>query len=589
MFASLQKRYTATIILIATVFLGLLVIINYVLLRSHSISSAQQTSTMILSNADNQITNLFYSIESTVTALSMQKSIQDVDIEQMKDQFISHVIAKQEIVRAVYLGTADGQMYEWGVGPGFIENTPTFAPGYDPRERPWYKTAVETDSYTLTEPYLYASTDALGITAVKPVYKEGLFVGVLGLDIVLEGVKHLVDLIEVEKDGRLILLTQDNHVLANQFDEPESPSVSLSLFPYPELLEDASPSIHTVYGDTYMIQHTTNSTTGWVIMLCVPYQRIISFSLENMRIIIFYDILLMMLLGTVVTLLSRRLLTDPLNEIITVLDYHERGDIKARIREQKVPEFQIIATSFNNVVEMKIEQEKQMEMQVIKRTREVINLQKENIRLRIIEEKERIYSNLHDSLGARLTGINISNTVAKHAFDKEDFPTVRQMLDRIEYNTAKGISDLKEILLAKETDDIRIDEFIDFIRNRIRDRLALKHMTYESVIPSEAELESLDQDTLQNLVSIIEELVTNTLKYSEARSVQLAIEIREDRLVMTYADDGRGFDTKKAFKRGFGIPGILTRVERLGGHVKITTKIGKGARYSFTIPVKEDV
>ncbi|MGD8113675.1 MAG: cache domain-containing protein, partial [Sphaerochaetaceae bacterium] len=324
MFTSLQKRYTATIILIATVFLGLLVIINYVLLRSHSISSAQQTSTMILSNADNQITNLFYSIESTVTALSMQKSIQDVDIEQMKDQFISHVIAKQEIVRAVYLGTADGQMYEWGVGPGFIENTPTFAPGYDPRERPWYKTAVETDSYTLTEPYLYASTDALGITAVKPVYKEGLFVGVLGLDIVLEGVKHLVDLIEVEKDGRLILLTQDNHVLANQFDEPESPSVSLSLFPYPELLKDASPSIHTVYGDTYMIQHTTNSTTGWVIMLCVPYQRIISFSLENMRIIIFYDILLMMLLGTVVTLLSRRLLTDPLNEIITVLDYHER-------------------------------------------------------------------------------------------------------------------------------------------------------------------------------------------------------------------------------------------------------------------------
>jgi methyl-accepting chemotaxis protein len=544
---------------------------------------------MILSNADNQINHLFDSIESTVEALSMQKSIQDIDVEQMKDQFISHVLSKNEIVRALYLGTVDGKMYEWGSGPGFVDFTPTFPEDYDPRERPWYKRALESNSYVLTEPYLYASTNSLGITAVKPVYKGDKLVGVLGLDIVLDGVKNLVNLIEVEKSGRLILLTQNNQVLANQFNEANHKNETLTIFPYSNILQNSVPSIQDLYGDTFMVQHTTNVATGWVILLCIPYHEILSFSLENMKIIIFYDILLMVLLGLIVTLLSKKVLTDPINEIITVLNRHEKGDIKAKIKDQRVPEFQIIATSFNNVIEMKLEQEKQMEKQVIKRTKEVIRLQKENIRLRIVEEKERIYSNLHDSLGARLTGINISNNVAKHALEKEDLPTVRQMLERIESNTGEGILDLKEILLAKESDEISVQQFTTFIHQRLTDRLALKRMNYVATIPSDVVLEAIDQETLQNLMSIIEELVTNTLKYSEAQVVELSIEIKEGKLTLIYKDNGKGFDAKKAIKSGFGIPGILSRVERLGGILKINTKFGKGVLYHISVPVKDSV
>jgi signal transduction histidine kinase len=230
-----------------------------------------------------------------------------------------------------------------------------------------------------------------------------------------------------------------------------------------------------------------------------------------------------------------------------------------------------------------------MEQQVIKRTQEVIRLQKENMRLRIVEEKERIYSNLHDSLGARLTGINISNNVAKHAFDKEDLPTVKQMLERIEFNTSRGILDLKEILLAKESDEISVENFSTFIHQRLKDRLALKRMNYIATIPNNTELEPIDQDTLQNLMSIIEECVTNTLKYSGAQLVELDIEIKGGKLVVTYKDNGRGFDTKKALKKGFGIPGMISRVERLGGIMKINAKIGKGVLYLVTVPVKESV
>lgn len=586
MLSTLEKRYTVIIISITTLFLTLLLIINFIVLRSYSITSAEHTSEMILENVNHQIDHLFFSIETTLDALSKQKSIQEVDVGQMKDQFISHVLSKQSIVRAIYLGTVDGDMYEWGVGPGFIDNTPTFDDDYDPRIRPWYKKAIELNSYTLTDPYMFASTDAVGVTAVKPVYKEETLVGVLGLDLILSGVEALVELIEVEKEGKLILLSQDQRVLANQFEQASVSSDTLPTFSYPSILESNRVTTQDLYDDKYMVQKRENASTGWIIILGIPYDNIIEFSNQNMKLIIFYNLILMILLGSIVTLISTRVLTDPINDIIDGLKKQESGDMKALIKEQKIPEFQMIASTFNSVIKIKGEQEKEMEKQVKKRTNEVIRLTKENMRLRIIEEKERIYSNLHDSLGARITSINISNQVAKVALNRNENENVVKMLERIEINTNKAIWDLKEILLAKDNNSIEIEDFNNFILSHIKERLHLKNIEYVVDIPIDAVLELVELETLVALTRITEELVTNTLKYSEASKVEISIALKNKNVIYSYKDNGKGFDAKKEMKKGFGLPGIYQRVERLGGTMKITSKVGKGALYLLTFPLE---
>ncbi len=541
---------------------------------------------MILENVNHQIDHLFFSIETTLDALSNQKSIQEVDVKQMRDQFISHVLAKKNIVRAIYLGTVDGEMYEWGVGPGFIDNTPTFSDDYDPRIRPWYKKALESNSYTLTDPYLFASTDKVGVTAVKPVYKEGVLIGVLGLDLILSGVEALVELIEVEKDGKIILLSQDKRVLVNQFMDTVVKGDTLPPFSHPSLLESHKVMKKELYGETYMVQKRENASTGWIIILGIPYDKIIEFSNQNMKLIIFYNLILMILLGSIVTLISTRVLTDPINDIIDGLKKQESGDMNALIKEQKVPEFQMIASTFNSVMKIKTEQEKEMEKQVKKRTDEVIRLTKENMRLRIIEEKERIYSNLHDSLGARITSINISNQVAKVALKRNENENVERMLERIEINTNKAILDLKEILLTKDTNSIEIEDFNTFILSHIKERLDLKGISYIVDIPLDAVLELVELETLIAIERITEELVTNTLKYSQATKVEMSIALKNNTVIYSYKDNGKGFDAKKEMKKGFGLPGIYQRVERLGGNMKINSKIGKGTSYIFIFPLE---
>ena len=335
-----------------------------------------------------------------------------------------------------------------------------------------------------------------------------------------------------------------------------------------------------------MVQKRVNNATGWIIVLGIPYYNIIEFSNQNMKIVIFYNLLLMVLLGSIVTIITTRVLTDPINDIIDVLKKQERGDMKALIKEQKIPEFQMIASTFNSVVKIKGEQEKEMEKQVEKRTDEVIRLTKENMRLRIIEEKERMYSNLHDSLGARLTGINISNQVAKVALQRNEHEKVHSMLDRIDINTSKAILDLKEILLTKDNDIIEIEDFNNFIITHIKERLDLKQVAYAVDIPIDAVLELVETETLITIMRITEELVTNTLKYSEATKVEIAMSLKNKHVVYSYKDNGKGFDVKKGIKKGFGLPGIHQRVERLGGTMNIYTKLTKGATYILTFPLE---
>lgn len=588
MFKTIQGKYTLYIIVTVTLFLLFLLGINYTLMRSHSLTTAQDTSEMLLDHADKQLDLVFSDIEAVVRSIASQRSVQQVETDRMKQLFLENVKERQEFVRAIYLGTAEGQMYEWGVGEGFIDNVPSFPEGYDPRTRPWYITGKESASYALSDPYIYASIPSLGITAVMPVYEGSRFIGVLGLDLIIDGLQNLVDSLKIEKGGRLIVLNNAQQVLVNQFEAHPYMSQKLERYEIPELLEaDETPVVIRAYGSRYLVARTTNEATGWGLLLFVPYDDIIAFSQENVKIILFFDVLLMVLLGAIVTYISRRLVTYPLEDIISVMRRREQGELSARIpQEQSSAEFRLTARLFNRLSDMAQDSSKKMEEEVTKRTEDVLRLQKENMRLRIIEEKERLYANMHDALGARLTGINISNNVAKQALQRSEYEVTSQMHERIEKNTQQAISDLKEILLSNESDLMTADDLMIFIEEILPERLSVDHIVYNCDPVDDWMLRELSSTRIKGIQRILQELVTNTLKHAHARHVKLSCSYKNDQLSLLYNDDGKGFDLRKAYSRGFGLQGIHTRLERLGGVGKFTTKPGKGVSFLMRFPLE---
>jgi len=324
--------------------------------------------------------------------------------------------------------------------------------------------------------------------------------------------------------------------------------------------------------------------TGWKVIVALPYDYVMASAFRSIKFIIFLDILLMALLTIVLSFLSNSMIIHPLEDTIEVMQKLGAGDEKARISENRTDEFGILARHFNSLIDTVNDYHRSLEAKVRARTEELMALQTENLRLRLIEEKERIYGYLHDSLGARLTNIFISNSVAQSALDK-DPEILNEMLSRIEANTQEGIADLQEILHSSEGEGRRIIDFSRIIKENIRKRLDLKNIALSYQMEHPERINDLSREKRFEIEKILQELTSNVLKHSGADQVNLSLHVDDSEVELVFSDNGKGGVEDKMDSKGFGLGNIKNRILHLGGAFGIHSPAGEGTVISITIPV----
>lgn len=86
---------------------------------------------------------------------------------------------------------------------------------YDPRTRPWYQQAATSDGATgWTKPYVFFTSQQLGLTATAPIMQDGELVGVVGADIELGSLSTFLTSLDSGEDGSAIIVNQDGVVIA---------------------------------------------------------------------------------------------------------------------------------------------------------------------------------------------------------------------------------------------------------------------------------------------------------------------------------------------------------------------------------------
>ncbi len=87
---------------------------------------------------------------------------------------------------------------------------------YDPTTRPWFGRAVELSGDTAwTEPYVFFTSQQLGITVARAIERDGEVIGVIGADIELGELSDFLALLEVAEGGGTILVDRSGTVLAH--------------------------------------------------------------------------------------------------------------------------------------------------------------------------------------------------------------------------------------------------------------------------------------------------------------------------------------------------------------------------------------
>jgi len=159
---------------------------------------------------------------------------------------------------------------------------------------------------------------------------------------------------------------------------------------------------------------------------------------------------------------------------------------------------------------------------------------------------------------------------------KESFEEVRGYLSEARQLTGQGIKELRESInmLRQEAEYELVTQGVMQLANQMKE------------IPVEVTVRGEDSGRYSHLsktvYDTVRESMTNTLKYGEAKKMDVIIRFHANSLELVIADDGKGCGE---IRDNNGLRGIRERVQKAGGKVTFSSSPGEGFLTRVKIPV----
>ncbi|KUO73051.1 MAG: hypothetical protein APF77_20480 [Clostridia bacterium BRH_c25] len=206
--------------------------------------------------------------------------------------------------------------------------------------------------------------------------------------------------------------------------------------------------------------------------------------------------------------------------------------------------------------------------------------------LLVLQERERLARELHDSLGQVLGYANIQIQAIREILKTGQLPAADGSLVRLsqvitEANTEvrEFIYEVKTTLLFKEGFSTALQQYLTRFEQNFKIRIEVQNLDNLTE-------EELDLSVGVQLFRIIQETLANVRKHARARKVTITFRKKDRQILISVADDGVGFDPGKLVdgKSSFGLEVMRERAGQVGGEVRIDTVPGQGTIVTVTIP-----
>lgn len=204
------------------------------------------------------------------------------------------------------------------------------------------------------------------------------------------------------------------------------------------------------------------------------------------------------------------------------------------------------------------------------------------IRLEKLREDERkiIARELHDDLGQRLTALKLDLARLMLRFGKNN-PHLCQQVEEMELDMAATIQIVRDVAtqIRPSSLEMGIASALEGLAREFSKRSNVPcrlHIARQST--------DLDDHLATALFRIVQESLTNIMRYAGASAVDIALSCDDSNHVLQISDNGVGFDANSR-QTGFGLIGIEERALSLGGSLKIETAPNQGLKLTVRIPV----
>jgi signal transduction histidine kinase len=208
----------------------------------------------------------------------------------------------------------------------------------------------------------------------------------------------------------------------------------------------------------------------------------------------------------------------------------------------------------------------------------------------IVEERQRLAGEIHDTLAQGLTGIISQLEAAEHVRDhRGDWSrhlTQARTLARSSLTEARRSV---RALRPEQLEDASLPEALDELTRTWSEGsgVAARLDTTGTAVRAGADVEAA-------VFRAAQESLSNVAKHARAGRVQLTLSYAGDTLLLDVADDGIGFDPQAVATAvdgaadgsgGYGLAGMKQRLARIGGTLTIESAVGAGTTINATVPL----
>ena len=191
---------------------------------------------------------------------------------------------------------------------------------------------------------------------------------------------------------------------------------------------------------------------------------------------------------------------------------------------------------------------------------------------------------LHDGLGPLLSSAKMSISALQRA-DLSD--NDRRTLANTSAVIDEAIRSLREISNNLSPHILNDFGLVRGIKNFV-DRVVSLHDVKIDFCTS-LRTERFDSNIEVILYRVVCELINNSLKHAACKSIELHLDLKDNRLTVEYRDDGRGFEPHEVDNMGMGLSNIRSRISSLSGKLKLVSSPGHGMSASITVSIDSSI
>lgn len=206
------------------------------------------------------------------------------------------------------------------------------------------------------------------------------------------------------------------------------------------------------------------------------------------------------------------------------------------------------------------------------------------------EERIRIATDLHDTTMQDLFFLKrrLVVLVDKYVMNKEDQEQLNKLINFVELINAS----LRQSCFELNPHLLKEVGLIQTLRMFLEKESYTTPFQLEFRAEQAAVIETRDLHTKRHVFRIVQELLNNAKKHSQASTVTFRIVVKDRKIYLTYEDNGVGFHYRGRVQQeigasGMGLEHMRSRVLHLGGQFELTTQKGNGTHCIVTLPIEE--